>query len=653
MAILFSSMLLMLSGEPLVRDYASSASREAWVRHPVYGDPSFDVFERLPGNPVVRGAPPLEWPVNGFLFEDPVGGAWYLYVGHYSEGYAIGPDKGMICKVYRSRDKGAHWEELGPIFDDDAFTFEGDISPARYAPDVSVTWHDGKYHLVYDWLTENSTWATLANPDGSQTDSGVGYAWAERPEGPFVRATTPVKRTSAQPRLLARYRRLYASTLIRRANDWLILTLTDSGPYFAWALLGMSAPTPEGPWTDLKPLLHVGQPRYLPPLLEYFPAFQHDGWIYAPATSVAANRNYQALFRVRPESALDPEAWETVAWGGLWHAEAVPAEHSGIWGQTFSGFVDNQGLFTVMFPSRDAQNRGTIHIAQRPWDTPYKSRGFVISGHAGPSIGIMKSAYDAFALHARLSFSGEITLFWNHHGPLGPDRPRSDATLHPLSLSNYQGVHCTLTQWRLLSMDAAGNVTEYASGPMPDAASCAVAVTRAASGHVTVALNGATASAATMPPGSGAMGLMTGKHSRASVDQFSIEGVPEPAVTVHLHTEALLGAGQNMTDWREERAPMFRYGAGAISKNPAAEAKWNVECTAFRLWAPRHPDYGLADLYLNDRFLATIDFAAAAPEASAALFNAEPMSQGYYAVILRSREGVFPVDCLETLTTAQ
>lgn len=64
-----------------VADFARSLSVDAWLRHPVYGDPSFDAFERLPENPIHRGAPPFEWPVNGFLFHDPVGGHDYVSIG--------------------------------------------------------------------------------------------------------------------------------------------------------------------------------------------------------------------------------------------------------------------------------------------------------------------------------------------------------------------------------------------------------------------------------------------------------------------------------------------------------------------------------------------------------------------------------------------
>ncbi|MCD6302752.1 MAG: hypothetical protein J7M15_04415 [Anaerolineae bacterium] len=84
-------------------DYAESRFVGEWLRHPVLGDPSFDSFQRMPGNPVHRGAPPLEWPVNGFLFHDPVSGNWYIYVGAYPEGY-YDIDNHSVCILYRSTD---------------------------------------------------------------------------------------------------------------------------------------------------------------------------------------------------------------------------------------------------------------------------------------------------------------------------------------------------------------------------------------------------------------------------------------------------------------------------------------------------------------------------------------------------------------------
>ena len=73
-------------------DYAESRYVDQWLRHPVYGDPSFDSFERLPGNPIHRGIPGLEWPVNGFLFLDPMSGNFYIYVGEYGVNYGNVPN---------------------------------------------------------------------------------------------------------------------------------------------------------------------------------------------------------------------------------------------------------------------------------------------------------------------------------------------------------------------------------------------------------------------------------------------------------------------------------------------------------------------------------------------------------------------------------
>src|ERR1043166_4058833 len=68
-------------------DLAKARYRERWLHHPVMGDPSWDAFQREPGNPIHTGVDPLLWPVNGFLFQDPPSGRWYAYVSVYPRGY--------------------------------------------------------------------------------------------------------------------------------------------------------------------------------------------------------------------------------------------------------------------------------------------------------------------------------------------------------------------------------------------------------------------------------------------------------------------------------------------------------------------------------------------------------------------------------------
>jgi hypothetical protein len=207
-------------------DYAESRFVDLWSRHPVYGDPSFDAFERVPGNPILTGTRPYGWPVNGFFFSDPVSGKWYIYVGDYATGYR-GPVPNR-CILYRSKNRGRTWENLGCVLYGKAQMFDKNGN----MPDVSVVFNDGRYHMVYDWGLPNFL-----------KDGGLAYAWAEKPEGPWHRERQPITRNSTLKPLLGRYQRTYAGTLLRRMNDWVILAMMDNAPH-SWALFAWQHPCP-------------------------------------------------------------------------------------------------------------------------------------------------------------------------------------------------------------------------------------------------------------------------------------------------------------------------------------------------------------------------------------------------------------------------
>ncbi|MBL7648437.1 MAG: hypothetical protein JNK74_19835 [Candidatus Hydrogenedentes bacterium] len=626
-------------------DFAQGSERESWLAHPVYGEASFDAFIHRMGNPIVRGKAPHDWPVNGFLFEDPATKCWYAYVGHYGRNYTA--DVPMLCTVSRSTDRGATWENLGPIFPDEAHTFEGEQSPEGHAPDVSVVYADGKYHLVYDWLTQSTKWGDIFNPDHTH-NSGVGYAWAEKPEGPFHRSTKPVWTTRDQPALEGKYRRQYASTLIRRANDWLVLTLTDSGPNFGWAYLGRTAEAPEGPWSEAVLLLHPEGDRYHPPLLEFHPAFAHDGFLYAPATSVAMNRNVQAVFRAPLESAMDPTAWELHQFGSVWHAEPVENENDGIWGQAFTGFVDRDGNFNVLFPSRDPGGFGTINLASRPWKQPWNEQGFVVSAHRGPSLALLKRAGAPKAMDVALETRGTVRIFWGATMPLGPDEPRSDASLHPLTRTRYQALEVTEGSWRLVSANDTGEIAAVAEGPHADQKEVEVALQWGDGGQLSLQMDGVRTWEGVLPATHGAFGLLLEPDSHARVSKFAIEGDLRPATRRYLWSEGVLSAAQPSSAWEVmKNDSRFLYGVGAVSAAEAVSAKWNVEGTSIALFAPRGPEFGRSTLFIDGQFVAEIDYHAAAPEPSSLQFACINLRDGRHTVRLESLEGRIPVDILE------
>ena len=630
-------------------DLADPSCRNCWIRHPVWGDPSFDSFERMPDNPVLRGSAPYAWPVNGFLFQDPPSGNWYLYVGNYLEGYRLDPQYPSICTIFRSVDKGTHWEALGPAFTGPPHIFEGETAPMSSAPDVTVVFSEGAYHMCFDWTTRNTTWENAATP-GADANSGVGYARAERPEGPFQPSPRPIATTRTQEPLLGKYKRLYASTLIRRSNDWLVLTLTDSGPYFGWALLAMVSKNPDGPYSQPELLLHPESPSYHPPLLEFFPAFVHDGFVYSPATSVARNRNFQCIFRAPIEEAHLPSSWTIEQHGSLWHAVSTENEYHGMWGQTFSGFVDEAAFLNVLFPSRDARGNGTINLARRKWESPYREKGFAASAHGGPTFLRTKDGCTPETLSLRFSWKGTIALIWDAHAPLGADVPRSDASLHPLMLGDNRFLELSDGGWRLGGRDAKGTETTLTGGKLPGKPERADLAVTWSDGQASIVFDATLLWRGELTAGAGALGLLLAPSSNVALESFAVQGHFAPSTVTLLYTEALLGAAQGFVNWERLSSPLYRYGEGAASKGEkhGACAKWNFDGAAFTLWAPKGPQFGEAELLLDGRPLVRKNFHASSEIASMPVFTHRAETAGFHALMMKPLGGgIIPLDCLE------
>lgn len=614
-------------------DYAQSRYKDSWLRHPVYGDPSFDAFERVPGNPIHRGAPPFEWPVNGFLFHDPVSSNFYVYVGEYTQGYVGHPSR---CVVYRSTDAMRSWTRLGVVLRGDPNTFDKN----GHTPDASVVFDAGRYHMVYDWGEPNF------NAEG-----GLAYAWAEKPEGPWHRAPEPITRNTTLPKLLGRYQRTYAATLIRRSSDWLIVGMMDSAPN-AWGLFTMTAPRPEGPWSERQLVRHVEREEYYPPLMEYFPAFKQGDYLFTPATSVALNRNFNVLYKVALDQATDPDAWTIAQLGSFWHSEAVENEYYGLWGQTIAGSVDANGKLWAMFNSRDERGMGTVNLATRQWNQPLRERGFVLSGHQGPSFTCLLDSFRQFTLEATMRLHGTVLLMWDYRGVLGPNLPQSDATLHPLVRTSFHAVQFSPSGWQVICGDERGSTTTLASGAVSNHPLWQVTLKHRGDGGLTFLSDGkavwtSPADEKIVQGDPGAIGLWVEPHTHLSVEKFQVDGDPRPAKLSYLGMESLLGAGENLANWQQRTGSEFRYANGLVAKQPNARVKWNVVGDQVTLWSPRGPEYGETEVRVDGRPLAVTSLYAAKPAPSQPVWTSAKLSGRYHSVVLRARTGLLPVDCLE------
>ncbi len=614
-------------------DFARSRYVDTWLRHPVYGDPSFDAFERVPGNPIHRGVPPFEWPVNGFLFLDPVSGHHYIYVGDYTVGYVGKPSR---CVLYRSTDGAQTWTNLGVVLQGDPALFDKN----GHTPDVSVVYDSGRYHMVYDWgeLDFNS-------------EGGLAYAWAEKPEGPWHRAPQPITRNTTLPKLLGRYQRTYAATLIRRSHDWLIVAMMDAAPK-AWALFTMTAPRPEGPWSERKLVRHVERDEYHPPLMEFFPAFAHQGFLNVPATSVALNRNFNVLFQAPLERATEPDAWRIAQHGSLWHSEDVENERYGLWGQTFSGSVDANGTLRAMFNSRDAQGMGTVNLARRPWKQPLRERGFVLTGHQGPSFTCLRQTFRQFTLEATLRLHGTASVIWDYRGVLGPNLPQSDATLHPLAKTRFQAVQLSPAGWQVVRVDEQSRTTTLASGAVSNHPIWELNLQRHRDGSMGLRNDGkelwiSAPDASVAKDDPGAIGLWVEPHTHLSVEQFQIEGKPLPTKLSYLGLEGLLGAGENLAHWQEQSSPEFRYGIGLVAKQPQARVKWNVVGRRLTLWSPRGPNFGEAEIRVDGKQATVVNLYAEKLEPSQPVWTSKKLRGLFHGVVWQARSGLLPVDCLQ------
>ncbi len=624
--------LLLLAGSCVMAatDWADCSHRADWLHHPVVGDPSFDAFSRYPGNPIYTGTPPYEWPVNGTLFRDPKSGNWYAYVSLYPKGYwPAGP-----TRLLRSKNDGATWEDFGLVIVGNKDAFDGDGVRPGATCDASIAVDERGYHVAYGW----------AKPDNS--DGGIAYAFAESPEGPFVRDTKPIHAESAQPLLAPGYKRAYASSIIRRAHDWLILASmsTPGNAGGTWAFIGMTAPEARGPYSPPIFLRSPQQDAWAPQPLEFFPAFVHDAYVYAPLTSVAANRGYHVIYRAPIEDAHRPGAWQVWQDGSVFHAEANAWESHGIWGQAMAGFVDPKGRFRILYPSRNVEGIGTINIAEREWEKPYRN-GFHLSAPNASSLALLLRNFTTFKLEAALESNGPWRATWGRRGPLGADRAAADAGASPLCARSMTELQFAAADWTLSTYSDEGVATIVAHGARTADDSNGTLIVKQEADSVTLEWNGVTLGQFEQRAPTGGIGLVADKGTCIHVTRFSVEGDDTPCSLFLLPVEGLLGAGSPDKEW--EIATGFRYGGGFLGSKEGARAKWSFTGRRIRVWAPRGPALGEAELHLDGETVGRVSFHAPELLPAAPLWDSQNLTPGYHALAMVRVSGAMPVDAVE------
>lgn len=630
-------------------DFALQSQSQAWMRHPVLGDPSFDNFKRYEKNPVQRGSPPFNWPVNGYYFEDPVSGNQYIFAGQYRTGYAMSTDKKNLdiskgCIVYSSEDKGKTWKYKGSAFKEEAVILDGQAGPVSIAPDVSVVYSEGKYYMGLDYVTTGFTWDIKNIMNG-----GLAVAVSDKPEGPYAIFSKPAITNGyfySNP-WLGKYNRCYAGTLIKSNDQWLFLFDLDSGPYFSWGLAAMSAPAPEGPWSEPVLVVSCESNEYHPSLMEYFPVFQYKDTLYAPATSVARNRNFQCIFRVAANEAMNPKKWELWQEGSIWHSIHTENEYEGIWGQTFSGFVNEDGEFKVMYPSRDKENRGTINLAYADWNKLQRDSGFVLTGHGAPSFTSIPGFYNQPDIESTFSYYGEIAFVWNDQAPVGPDRPKADAELHPLMFTFHTRIQLTENQWFLLNATAGGQTDTISKGRLDKRELYFLKIEHRDENTIISIDNEVLWQGSLNDTDYGSCGLFAMKRSGIDVRSFIVSGRNHPGFINWLYTEGLSNSGSDLKDWETvENSSLFTYGVGAVSKIDTALAKWSFTGSGFDLYCPRMPALGKAEIIVNGAIAGEIDLHSDTPEKSVVVYSMRGIPQKKNAIIIKGKHGKISLDCL-------
>ena len=438
---------------------------------------------------------------------------------------------------------------------------------------------------------------------------------------------------------------MYAPMLVKREKDWVMLYMMDTAPPRSWALAASTSQQPEGPYSDPVLIKNVEGKENYPPLMEYFPAFSHNEYIYFPATSVATNRNYQLINRVEKEDVTNPGKWEVFSTGSFWHSTNAPNEYAGIWGQTVTGFVDDSDTIVMMYPSKTKDNIGTINLAKASWSNLLRKQGFTLSACEGGSFTWIKKGIDPENLSLDFDLTGTMHLVWDFHKPI---EIKDGWGKHSFDQNegDYKEIEISKNRWNIKYINKL-TIQSIDSGEVTGENSAARHLElKRVKGFYELTVNHQKCWTGKLNSNPGVIGIMLDPHSTLNMNSFNVMGMVIPGKLYYGYYEALLNSGNQDKDWEFIKDPLFRLEHGAISKSDSACAKWNFEGTGFELWLPKGPKFGSVSISIDGQLAGNINLKTDHPTGSSAVFKSKSLHRGAHALYIETRDGHLPVDCI-------
>jgi len=333
--------------------------------------------------------------------------------------------------------------------------------------------------------------------------------------------------------------------------------------------------------------------------------------------------------------------WEPYAYGGNFHGMLDQYEWYGPWGQAYHGFV-HDGMFNVMYPAKDKDDFGVIRIARRPWDKPFGDT-FRVSGHACASVSPMLSAYRDATVTMEFAHQGTVGVVLDYAGEIGPHRHHVADFYHNANAVIGHVLEIKDTAWAIVRREAGRGRTVLAEG-CSGAPVVRLRIEKR-DGRAACYANDAFVAECPVSPDPRPFAVWTDAYSAIDCTRMEVEGEAEPYRLTYNAHDALLGAGEDASTWKMfEGDALFHGQEGYVG---SGKAKWNFIGRRCRIWAPRLPEGGTVEIFIDGRLAGTLALHADTPQPSAVLFESAALEHGKHFLVMKPLSGNVVLDQLE------